>query len=342
MRTMRIGIVGCGSVSEHYLADLAANPRAEVVAVCDLDRAQAEARAARFGVECVVDRLDDLFAVPFELLVNLTAMPAHGEVSLAGLGAGRHVWTEKPLATSLADGRRLVELARERGLRLWAAPTVVLSPAFAALRECVSSGELGRVHAARACYGHSGPTWGPWFYGRGGGCLFDLAVYNLTTLTALLGPARGVVALAGTAVRERLIDRRPVTVEAEDNAMLLLDHGEAVYSSVATGFVYGSYNEERTIELIGTRASAYLLGWDWAPRGVELHLGPRREVRAVDQAGYTWQGGASHAVDCLLDDRPSPITPAHALHVLEIMLAAQQSAAESRRVAVETRFAASA
>src|SRR5438270_637506 len=83
----------------------------------------------------------------------------------------------------------------------------------------------GRVHAAHGRDGHGGPSWGPWFYRKGGGSLFDLGVYNITTLTGLLGPARGVVALSGVAVPERVVEGERVRVEADDNVMLLMDHG---------------------------------------------------------------------------------------------------------------------
>lgn len=341
MRLVAVAVVGCGNVCKHYLADLAGSPHARVVALCDAVPERARTHAAAFGIKQVFTDLPTLLAeVDFELLVNLTAMPAHADVNLAALEAGRHVWSEKPLAGDLAAGRALLAAAAQHGVRLWAAPNVVCSPAFACLNELVQSGRLGRVHVGRASYGHGGPSWGPWFYQRGGGAIFDLGVYNLTTLTGLLGPARAVTALTGIAVPERVVDGQPVRVEAEDNAQILLDHGDAVYSCVSTGFVYGRAREERTIELIGTQSSAALLGWDWAPRGVEAwdDAADAWVTLAADQRGYRWQSGAAHAAACLAEDRRSPMTAEHALHVLEVMLAAQRSSAEGRTITIETSF----
>src|SRR5205823_13764929 len=146
------------------------------------------------------------------------------------------VFCEKPIATSLREGQLLLDQAQAHGVRLFGAPNAVTSPAFRCLAEIVASGEIGRVHAAHGRYGHGGPSWGPWFYRKGGGSLFDLGVYNITTLTGLLGPARGVVALSGIAVPERIVEGERVQVEADDNIMLLMDHGDAVFSCVQTGF----------------------------------------------------------------------------------------------------------
>src|SRR5207244_5402028 len=134
---------------------------------------------------------------------NLTAMPFHFPINLEALQAGRHVFCEKPIATSLSEGKVLLDEAQAHGVRLFGAPNAVTSPAFRCLAEIVASGEIGRVHAAHGRYGHSGPRWGPWFYQKGGGSLFDLGVYNVTTLTGLLGPVRGAVELSGVAIPER-------------------------------------------------------------------------------------------------------------------------------------------
>jgi predicted dehydrogenase len=340
MPPIRIAIAGCGSVSEKYLPDIARCPYAEVVAVCDTERARAEARAAEFDIAQAFGSAADMLAgADFDLFVNLTAMPSHFELNLAALRAGKNVLCEKPIATSREDGKLLLATATERGVLMTGAPIVVTSPAFRAMARAITEGDLGRVVAARGCYGHSGPTWGPWFYRKGGGCLFDLGVYNITYFTGLLGPARSVVAMSGTAIPERYIDGERVEVEAEDNTMLLIDHGNAVFSSIQTGFGYGRYHEDRTIEVIGTGGSAYLLGWDWEPHGVEVSLPGGWSIRAEDQDDYAWQHGASYVSECLATGRAPAVTGEHAYHVLDVMLGALESAESGRRIEVESRFA---
>src|SRR5260370_6777227 len=133
-----------------------------------------------------------LAGTSFDLLVNLTDMQEHEHLNRQAIAAGKHIWSEKPIANSLQAGQALLEQAKKRGVRVWGAPTVVNSPQFACMARILNSGALGRVAAAHADYGHTGPDWSSFSYEKGGGSMPDLAVYNLTTLTALLGPARSL------------------------------------------------------------------------------------------------------------------------------------------------------
>jgi predicted dehydrogenase len=341
LNQIRVGVAGCGSVSEPYLEDLRHSPDAKIVSVCDAVPERAKARAEQFGAERWFVGAEEMLAGPgFDLFVNLTPMNEHYALNRKALEAGRHTLSEKPMALSLEEGRDLLDLAASKNVRFFASPNVVASPAFRCLAQIVASGEIGEVHAAIGRYGHSGPGWGPWFYRKGGGALFDLGVYNITTLTGLLGPARSVTALAGTALPEREVDGQIVRAEADDNVMLLMDHGNAVFSSVATGFVYRVQREERTIELIGTKGGVNMLGFDWEPKGVEVwtESSERWETRCEDQEGYRWQSGGSYVARCLATGEDSLMTAEHAFHVMEIMLAAHESSRTGRRVETGSRF----
>jgi predicted dehydrogenase len=341
MPRIRVAVAGCGSVSGPYLRDLARCPNAEVVAVCDSDPARAAGRASEFGIARVFHDIDALLSdADFELLVNLTAVPSHFALNLKALRAGRHVLCEKPIAMTREEGRLLLAAAAEQRVLFTGAPNVVTSPAFRAMADAVANGEIGRVAVAHGRYGYAGPDWGPWFYRKGGGALFDLGVYDVTFITGLLGPARSVIALSGTAIPERVIEGERVRVEADDNTVLLLDHGDAVFSTIQTGFVYGAYHDERAIEVIGTGGSAYLLGWDWEPKGVEIRTGVAADwtMRAEDQQDYSWEHGASYIARCLATGRQPAMPGEHAYHVLDIMLGALESAETGRRIEVSSRF----
>ncbi len=342
MARTRVGVVGCGGVSEGaYLPNLAASAAVQVEAVCDVDPERARRAAQRHGVARAFTDVDAMLArADFELLVNLTPMPLHAPINRKGLRAGRHVWCEKPIATSLADGAALLEEAERRGLGLYGAPNCVLSPTFRAAAKVVGGGEIGKVCAARAKYGHGGPH-AEWFYKAGGGALFDLGVYNVTTLTGLLGPARGVVALSGVARPRRTVAGAEITVEADDNTMLLLDFGDARFGSIMTGFVYPPEHDRRaTIELLGTGGAVSWLGHDFAPRGIEVSRAGATgwETRATDQEGYHWSCGASYVAECLASGTRPAMTGPHAYHVLEVMLAALDAARTARYVPVRSSF----
>ena len=131
------------------------------------------------------------------------------------------------------------------------------------------AGEIGGLLSARARYGWAGPWWGRWYYEPGGGALFDLGIYNVTSLCGFFGPARRVTAMTGVAIPERIIDGERVRVRAEDNAHVLIDFGDARFAVVTTGFTMQRYRSP-CIELYGTHGVMQMLGDDWAPEGHEV------------------------------------------------------------------------
>src|SRR5438105_4757923 len=239
-KRIKVGVIGCGSVSGVYLPNLAKCPYVDLVSTCDIIPERAEGRAKQFHIPHHYPHIDKMLAgAAFDLLVNLTDMQEHEHLNRQALEAGKHIWSEKPIANSLAAGQALLEQAKRTGVRIWGAPTVVNSPQFACMARILNGGTLGRVAAAHADYGHTGPDWSSFFYEKGGGSMPDLGVYNLTTLTGLLGPARSVVALTSVITPTRTIrGKGPIQVTEEDNAMVLLDHGKGILSHVQCGFNY--------------------------------------------------------------------------------------------------------
>ena len=348
-RRIKVGVIGCGSVSHKYLPHLAACPFAELVSACDIIPERAEQQAAKYGIPNRYPLIDKMLAgAPFDLLVNLTDMQEHERLNRQAVEAGKHVWSEKPIANSLSAGQAVLELARAQKVRLWGAPTVVTSPQFAFMAKTLAAGALGRVAAAHADYGHTGPDWSSFFYEKGGGSLPDLGVYNLTTLTGLLGPARAVAAMTSVVTPVRQIRKKgKVQVTAEDNAMVLLDHGKGVMSHVQCGFNYfnphgheGRTERRHTITIVGTAGGMALVGYDWEPQGVDVatQKQPAYRRHATETDGYVWEQGASLAAECLATGKEMSITPEHALHVLEIIVAARQSQDTGRRVQLRSMF----
>ncbi len=153
----------------------------------------------------------------FDLMVTLTDMQEHGRLNKQALMAGINVWSEKPMANTYKEGKALLDLAKEKKLRVWGAPAVVHSPQFAFMSKTIQEGKLGKVSSAHAHYGHLGPTWSAFFYEKGGGSMPDLGVYNIATLTGLLGPAKEVTAMTSIVTPERTVDNKgTIRVEAED------------------------------------------------------------------------------------------------------------------------------
>ncbi|GAA4417639.1 Gfo/Idh/MocA family oxidoreductase [Nibrella viscosa] len=348
-KKIRVAVIGCGSVSNMYLPHLAKSPYVELVSTCDIIPERARQAAGKYNIPHHYPHIDQLLAgAPFDLLVNLTNMQEHGRLNKQALLAGKHVWSEKPMANTYREGRDLLNLAQKKQLRIWGAPAVVMSPQFRFMAEAIRDGKLGKVSAAHAHYGHLGPTWSAFFYEKGGGSLPDLGVYNLATLTGLLGPARSVMAMISIVTPTRKTDNKgEIPVAAEDNAMVLLDHGNGTLSHVQCGFNYfdpygheGTGQEKPTITVWGTHGNLALIGYDWAPFGVDLatHADEKGRLYVTDPADYRWEMGASVIAGHLAQGKEPLIQAEHALHVLEIIEAARTSGQTGKRVTLQSTF----
>jgi len=208
-----VGVVGCGTISEAYLRNMNASPYLKVVACADQVLERAQARAQEFGVPhaCTTDEL--LRSDEVELVVNLTIPLAHAEISLAALRAGKHVFTEKPLATTRADGRLILDAAASSGLKVGCAPDTFLGAGIQTCLRLMDRDELGEPLAASAFMLNRGPeNWHPnpgFFYEPGGGPLLDVGPYYLTTFVCLLGAVRRVAGMARILYPTRTADSGP-------------------------------------------------------------------------------------------------------------------------------------
>jgi len=339
-----LGVLGCGSVFagpyRAMIERLRADGRVHVSAVYDVDDAKRRGAATHYDVDPELHGPDAVTTADgVDAVLVLTSMNEHGRLAHAALEAGKHVLVEKPLATSLDEAAVLVELARTSPGLLVCAPHVLLSPTFRAIHGAVRDGRVGRLLTARARYGWAGPWWNEWFYEPGGGSLFDLGVYNVTSLCALFGPARRVTAMVGVAIPEREVNGRRIRVAADDNAHVLLDFGDARFAVVTTGFTMQRYRSP-AIEVYGSEGTVQLLGDDWAPEGWELWRNADGVWRVYPEADPHWQWteGLRHLVDSVESGRPTVTRPEHAYHALEIMLAAQAAGRDGQARSIASDF----
>lgn len=349
-KKLRVAVIGCGSVSNRYLPQLLSSKLIEVVSLCDIKHERAVAQNKQYNVNAqTYPNIDAMLAgVPFDMMVTLTDMQVHGDLNKKALSAGKHVWSEKPMANTYAEGKALLELAKSKGLRIWGAPAVVNSPQFEFMSKTIQSGKLGRVAAAHGQYGHTGPTWSAFFYEKGGGSMPDLGVYNMATLTGLLGPAKSVMAMTSIVNPERTVDDKgKIKVEAEDNAHLLLEHDKGVISHVMCGFNYfdphgheAGNQSLHSIQIYGDYGNMRLIGYDWETNGVMLDTSWDKpaELMSKEKGGYEWQEGATKIGEALLKGTEPRINVEHALHVLEIIEAARKSSATGMKVKLKSKF----
>ena len=357
MRRLGVGVVGCGNISMTYLRNAALFPGVELRACADLSADLAQLRAAEYGIR--VEPVESLLAAEdVDLVLNLTVPNAHYGVSMAALIAGKHVFTEKPLATSVKEGRALVAEARRRHLALGSAPDTFLGAAGRLARRLMDEGVIGRPVAGTAfMMGRGMEHWHPnpqFYYQPGGGPVLDMGPYYLTMLVNLLGPVRRVMALSSIGSPERVITAPgpnsgtsfPVGTATTVMALLEFVGGATVTLGMSWDvFRHGNH----PIELHGTLGSLRLPdpdtfggtisvsrrggAWEEMPTDNLLHGELNWPYAAPDRANYRMLGVADMARAIATGAAPRASGDL-ALHVLEIMEAIMEAGASGQAVAV--------
>ena len=342
-----IAMVGCGNISDIYLKNCLAFGL-DVVACADMDRSRAEAKAAQFGVTArsLTEVLEDS---SIKLIVNLTPPSVHAEVSCAALKAGKHIYSEKPLATHRTDGAQLLELANRKGLRIGCAPDTFLGAGLQTCRKILDDGMIGEPVAAVAFMAGRGmEMWHPnpdFFYQPGAGPMFDLGPYYLTALVSMLGPVRRLTGSARISFPERLITSQPlagtkIKVNTPTHVTGILDFVSGAIATVITSFDVWAANLPR-IEIYGSEGSLSLpdpntfggpvrvkLAKDEAWRDVELAPGHIENSRGL---------GVSDMVAAIRENRQHRANAEMAFHVLDLMQSFEESSASGQHIEIHSR-----
>jgi len=342
-----VGVIGAGTISEQYLANMRAFPDLDVRIVADLRPDAARRQAEKFGVQAS-GTVEQLLADPgVELVVNLTIPAAHAEVAAAALGAGKHVWNEKPITADLASGEALVARADAAGLLLGSAPDTFLGPGLQTVRRLIEAGAIGTPLTASAVMQYAGPhRWHPnpdFLYLAGAGPLFDMGPYYLTALSQTFGAVTRVAARGASAGPTRTIGTGPRA--GEEIAVAVPTYVAALYDFADGGVAQATFSFDsplrRTgiVEIAGTDATIVapdpnrFTGTVMIDRGGEepesipvTGVEGGRGIGAVDMARAIRAGGRHRATGRL------------ALHVLDAMLATAASAERAAFVTVDSRF----
>jgi predicted dehydrogenase len=356
---LSVGVIGCGDISTAYFFLSRFFRDFEIVACADLKPEAAERQATRFGVAARnVDAL--LAADDIDLVLNLTVPAAHAEVSIAALEAGKHVYSEKPFAATLADGERILARARERGLRVGGAPDTIFGGGYGQARALVDAGAIGRpLTGLAAVLSHGMEDWHPnpgFFFKPGGGPLFDMGPYYLAAMVWLLGPIAEVQAVGQIGFAERLVTApdsavrgQAIRVETLTSVQALLSFAGGAQVTLLTSWdVWKS--GLAPIELHGETGSLQLpdpngfggetliseRGADWQvhPSAGRVFGRPNVPASAPARANYRGLGLADMARG-IVDGRPHRASGEFALHVLAVMEGILRAATERRIVAIE-------
>ncbi len=344
---LNVGVIGVGHISRQYFTNFPNLPGLNLVAVADLNEARAAEVAAEQGVEAL--SVDALLADPrIDAVLNLTIPAAHAAIGMRALDAGKHVFIEKPLALDPAEAAPMLELANVRGLRVGSAPDTVLGTGIQTARQVLDSGTIGDAVAASVQWSSPGhELWHPapaFYYQPGGGPLFDMAPYYLTSLITLFGPVVRVSGVATRSARERSVATGPlagasIPVDVDTHVSAVLEHADGVTSTVTVSFeVWAS--RAPLFEVYGSAGSIAVADPNRFSDPVEVWTTQTREWREVPvSAGYADAGrgfGLADMARAIETGRPHRASGELAFHVLEIMDAALRAGHEHRVIEVES------
>ena len=347
---LKAGLLGCGNISGAYLRNNDVFSHLRIVKCASRREESARAAAEQFGIEAV--SVDALFRDPeIDMILNLTTPDVHAELNLRALEAGKHVYAEKPFAVTREDGRKVLRLASEKGLRVGCAPDTFLGGGHQTCRKLIDSGAVGTITGGCAVMAYRGPeSWHPnsgFYYRKGGGPLMDMGPYYITALVNLLGPVKRVAGFGSRATDLRLGSGTnqgktyPVEVDTHIAALLEFVSGAVVNLTLSVDVFRLSSQMQNCIELWGLDgalrtpdpntfsgevrfANAKSVS-DWEmPENTFLYNDNMRLIGLADMAAGIELG------------RPHRCSGELAYHVLDVMCSVLDSAENGQFVTIES------
>ena len=344
--TLKVGLIGTGDIAPAYIKGCAPFDVIDIVACADVLPDKARAFAATHGLQA--HSVDHLLARPdIDIVINATVPTAHVEVSLQIIRAGKHAYSEKPLAISRAEAASLLQAARAAGLRLGCAPDALLGGGNQTARQAIDEGAIGQPVAANTFFMTRGPeSWHPnpdIFYQIGGGPLLDMGPYFVTALVHLLGPVARVSALARKSFPQRIATSqmhmgRALPVEVNTHIAGTLEFTSGAIASLITSFDVWAHHLP-ALEVHGSAGSLSLQKPNMFDGAVSLLQAGSRQWAAlphthtinmsrgagVADMAYAIQSGRAHRASADL-----------AYHVLDILQTLEESAANGQHVTVQS------
>ncbi len=356
-----VGIIGCGNISGAYFQFAPLFRGIEIRACADINPEAARKMAGAYGARA--ESIEGLLqSDDINIVVNLTIPSAHYEVSKAAVGAGKHVYSEKPFVLSPKEGRDLARRAARKDVRIGSAPDTFLGGSHQLARKIVDSGRLGRITSG-TCHvmSHGMESWHPnpdFFFLPGAGPVLDIGPYYITNLINLIGPVISVVAMSATPASERTItskprrgERIPVKTPTTVHAILEFESG-ALITFGASWDVW--HHTQALMELYGEGGTLNVPD----PNFFGGELGLTRMEKAVEKLpawdhpfGVANQGNGDNAVanyrtagladmaDAILKNRPHRCSAELALHAVDVMTSILKSGETGHPVRLRTTCA---
>lgn len=353
MKTLKIGIIGVGSISNLHLKSYVANPRVELIGVQDLNLERASAMAAQYGAKRVYKSLAELLADPeIEAVSICTWNNSHAELAIAALEAGKHVLVEKPLSKTVAEAEAIAEAVKRTGKHLQVGFVRRFSSNATVLKSFIDAGELGEIYYAKAIYVNRIGNPGGWFADSarsGGGPLIDLGIHVLDLCWYMMGCPRATT-VSGTTYarlgnranitslsRYKVADYDPSASDVEDLAVAFIRFDNGASLTLEASYSLHASKNELAISLYGDKGGADIepeLRIVSERHDTLLNINPQ-----VDRLTFDFDEGFEKEINhfvllCL--GEAEPIAPVeHGVEMMRILSAVYESAALGHEIVIE-------
>ncbi len=262
-KVFKVGLVGCGHISETYFRAQEYFNNIKIIKCADINADAAEKCAKTYDIKS--SSVDEVLKdKDVEIILNLTIPKAHFEISEKALLSGKHSYSEKPLCINFDDGKKLLELSKKNNLYLGSAPDTFLGAGIQKSKELIQSGLLGKINLGNAIFAFPGvqsyhPNPEPWFANNGGGPVIDMGPYYITALVSLLGPVKSVNSRSKKVFLERKIGIGPrkgkkIEVECDTSYVATLEFKDETLIQMTLSFDVKEHKRNH-IELYGDKGS---------------------------------------------------------------------------------------
>ncbi|WP_121614431.1 Gfo/Idh/MocA family protein [Mesobacillus foraminis] len=333
MKTLKVGVIGCGSIAQHrHLPEYDFNQHVELIAVCDINEQRATKVAEKYGVKAYTSYKELLESGEVEAVSVCTPNYLHAPISIAALKAGIHVLCEKPMATSTEEAEEMIKVAEESGKKLMIAHNQRFVKSHQKARKLIENGDIGKIYSFRTSFGHGGPEgWSVegkegWFFQKEKafvGAMGDLGVHKTDLLRYLLGEE---ITEVGAFVETSAKD----FADVDDNAVCVLKTESGIIGTLAASWAYVGKEDNSTI-IYGEKAilrleddpSYSLVAQFTTGEVINYQLG---KIQSNADGGQNNSHVVEQFVDSVLYDKEPPVSGVEGMKSLQVILAALQSA----------------
>lgn len=356
---VRVGVIGCGAISGAYFGHAKSFPILNMAACADINMEAAKKRAEEFGVPkvCTVEEL--LADKSIEVVLNLTVPKAHVPVGIKCLEAGKHMYTEKPLGVNREDGKKMMDVADRKKLKVGCAPDTFMGAGIQTARKVIDEGQIGKPVAFTAyMMGRGHESWHPnpeFYYEVGGGPMLDMGPYYLTALLQLFGPIKRIMGLASVAIPERTITHKDkdggpgpkfgkkIKVETPDHIVGSIEFENGAVGTIIQTFatMFAPYDGKQPITVFGTDGTLKVPDPNGFDGPVHLRKGGDADWQEVAPAfvkGYGRAVGLADMAYAIRSGREHRASGQQAMAVLDAMVGFLDSSASGKEHRPTTRY----